>query len=73
MLKAVTILTFAAGVGSAAATKKQTRKLVEKRQFERALSGSGDIEFDDDFWGYDQGSMDVVWDEYSINPKKCMI
>jgi len=72
-MKAATILTFAASVGSAAATKKQTRKFVEKRQFERALSGSGDIEFDDEFWGYDQGSMDVVWDDYSIEPKKCMI
>ena len=72
-MKAATILTLAAGVGSAAAAKKQTRKFVEKRQFERALSGSGDIEFDDDFWGYDQGSMDVVWDDYSIEAKKCMI
>lgn len=44
------------------------------RQYERALSGSGDIEFDDDFWAYDADqSLDVVWDDYSIEPKKCMI
>lgn len=42
-------------------------------QFERALSDSGDISFDDDFWGYDQGSMDVYWDDYSMEPKRCMI
>lgn len=49
------------------------KKFVEKRQFERALSGSGDINFDDDFWAYDQGSMDVVWDDYALEPHKCMI
>lgn len=43
-------------------------------QFERALSGSGDVmSFDDDFWSYDQGSMDTYWADYSIMPKKCMI
>ena len=43
-------------------------------QIERALSGSGDTSFDDDFWNFAQDrSMDVVWDNYSINPKSCMI
>jgi len=43
-------------------------------QYERALSGSGDVmSFDDDFWSYDQGSMDTYWADYAIMPKKCMI
>lgn len=44
-----------------------------REQFERELSGSGDYSFDDDFWAYDQGSMDTLWDDYSMMPKKCMI
>lgn len=43
-----------------------------KKQVERELSGSGDITFDDDFWAYDDGSTDVTWDDYSIEPKRCM-
>lgn len=46
----------------------------DQHQFERALSGSGDVmSFDDDFWSYDQGSMDTYWADYAIVPKKCMI
>ena len=65
-------------VGSAAASSGrnhggESQRVYKREQFERALSGSGDIDFDDDFWAYDQGSMDVVWDDYSIEPKKCMI
>lgn len=55
-------------------SETKTKRVYKKReQFERALSGSGDIDFDDDFWAYDEGSMDVVWDDYSIEPKSCMI
>lgn len=79
-MKAATVVTLLAGASSAAASSKTTmrgnnnkKKFVEKRQFERALSGSGDINFDDDFWAYDQGSMDVVWDDYALEPHKCMI
>ncbi len=53
----------------------QTKKVVYKdqHQFERAL-GSGDgMSFDDDFWSYDQGSMDTYWADYAIVPMKCMI
>ena len=45
----------------------------EQHQNERELSGSGDMSFDDDYWAWDEGSMDVYWDDYSIDPKKCMI
>jgi hypothetical protein len=58
------------------AANAQTKTVVYKdqHQFERALSGSGDVmSFDDDFWSYDQGSMDTYWADYAIVPKKCMI
>mmetsp|Transcript_31311 Transcript_31311/g.53467 ORF Transcript_31311/g.53467 Transcript_31311/m.53467 type:complete len:380 (+) Transcript_31311:60-1199(+) len=73
-MRATTILSIL-GSGTAAAASSSTRggEKVYKKQFERALSGSGDISFDDDFWGYDTQSMDVVWDDYSIIPEKCMI
>jgi len=48
-------------------------KRIFKGQNERALSGSEDMSFDDDFWAYDSGSMDVTWDDYSMEPKTCMI
>mmetsp|Transcript_8605 Transcript_8605/g.15593 ORF Transcript_8605/g.15593 Transcript_8605/m.15593 type:complete len:83 (-) Transcript_8605:45-293(-) len=48
-------------------------KRIFKGQNERALSSSGDMSFDDDFWAYDSGSMDVTWDDYSMEPKQCMI
>jgi len=45
-----------------------------KDQIERDLSGSGDaVSFDDDFWAYNDGSMQTYWDDYSIKPLKCMI
>lgn len=69
-----------ATVGTAAAAsgnKKmlKTRKFKDQDQMERALSGSGDaISFDDDFWNYDTGDdYSTMWDDYSINPLKCMV
>ena len=62
-----------ASSGHVRAETKTKRVYKKREQFERALSGSGDIDFDDDFWAYDEGSMDVVWDDYSIEPKSCMI
>jgi hypothetical protein len=62
--------------GGVAAAGSDANEIVYKdhHQFERALSGSGDVmSFDDDFWSYDQGSMDTYWADYSIVPKKCML
>ena len=66
--------TAASGVGSSS-TEEQRRLFISKEQHqnERELSGSGDMSFDDDYWAWDDGSMDVYWDDYSIDPKKCMI
>ena len=64
------------GAAAAAAAGSDANEIVYKdhHQFERALSGSGDVmSFDDDFWSYDQGSMDTYWADYSIMPKKCML
>lgn len=70
-MRATTILSL---LGTAAAAASNHKKVAYKReQFERELSGSGDISYDDDFWAYDEASMDVVWDDYSLMPKKCMI
>ena len=63
-------------VGSNSEEEQQRRlKFISKEQHqnERELSGSGDMSFDDDYWAWDEGSMDVYWDDYSIDPKKCMI
>lgn len=55
-------------------TTNTMKNYKDQHQFERALSGSGDVmSFDDDFWSYDQGSMDTYWADYAIVPKKCMI
>ncbi|KAL7539422.1 hypothetical protein ACHAXR_009282 [Thalassiosira sp. AJA248-18] len=81
-MRASTILTLLGGavVSSSAASSntrgKKTERVKQQRrnhQIERALSGSGDIEFDDDFWAYDVGDMDTVWDDYAIEPKQCLI
>lgn len=75
-MRATTILPLLVGRTAASFSRNSAgegKRVVYKEQFERALSGSGDISYDDDFWGYDQGSMDVMWDDYSIDPKKCMI
>ena len=75
-MRATTILPLLVGRTAASFSGNgagEGKRVVYKEQFERALSGSGDISYDDDFWAYDQGSMDVVWDDYSIDPKKCMI
>ncbi|KAL3765822.1 hypothetical protein ACHAWU_002617 [Discostella pseudostelligera] len=64
--------TRGASAGGDAAANEIVYK--DHHQFERALSGSGDVmSFDDDFWSYDQRSMDTYWADYSIMPKKCMI
>lgn len=62
-----------AAAASSSARRGERRMVFNGRQYERALSGSGDMNFDDDFWAYDTGSMDVVWNDYSIEPKRCMI
>ena len=72
------LLYFLVGSAANAAAATFTRGGVETRtykdQFERALSGSGDMmSFDDDFWSYDVGSMETYWADYSMMPKKCMI
>lgn len=74
-----TILLSILGTTAAAArglknnNNEQTRiyKQPQQHQNERALSG--DMDFDDDFWTTFGGDMDTVWDDYSIDPKKCMI
>ena len=74
-----TILLSILGTTAAAArglknnSNEQTRiyKQPQQHQNERALSG--DMDFDDDFWTTFGGDMDTVWDDYSIDPKKCMI
>ena len=59
---------------TASAVTGESTGLRYKDQIERELSGSGDmISFDDDFWAYDDGSMETYWDDYSIKPLKCMI
>ena len=80
MMKGAIILSILAGTASATAgvvgkTEQQRRLFISKEQHqnERELSGSGDMSFDDDYWAWDDGSMDVYWDDYSIDPKKCMI
>ena len=83
MMKGAIILSILAGTASATAgvavssssTTEQRRLFISKEQHqnERELSGSGDMSFDDDYWAWDDGSMDVYWDDYSIDPKKCMI
>lgn len=75
-MRATTFLSVVGGGAVAAASSihgKGKDKRVFKDQFERALSDSGDMSFDDDFWGYDQGSTDVYWDDYSMEPKACMV
>ena len=77
-MRSTTLLPLLVGTAAASSTRKHGsgetgNKRVYKEQNERALSSSGDIDFDDDFWAYDQGLMDVVWDDYLIDPKKCMI
>ena len=67
----------AGGGGVVVGNSEEQRRLKfiskEQHQNERELSGSGDMSFDDDYWAWDEGSMDVYWDDYSIDPKKCMI
>lgn len=59
---------------NAAPRRGETERVVTGRQFERALSGdSGDMSFDDDFWAYDDGSMDVLWDDYAVEPTTCLV
>ena len=78
-MKGAIILSILAGTASATAGvvgKTEQRRLFiskEQHQNEPELSGSGDMSFDDDYWAWDDGSMDVYWDDYSIDPKKCMI
>ena len=78
-MKGAIILSILAGTASATAgvvdNTEQRRLFISKEQHqnERELSGSGDMSFDDDYWAWDDGSMDVYWDDYSIDPKKCMI
>ena len=63
-----------AALAAASAVAGESTGLRYKDQVERALSGSGDmVSFDDDFWNYNDGSMDTYWDDYSIKPLKCMI
>ena len=78
MMKGAIILSILAGTASATAgvvdnTERRLFISKEQHQNERELSGSGDMSFDDDYWAWDDGSMDVYWDDYSIDPKKCMI
>lgn len=80
-MRATTLITMASGAAAASSSASSSslvdgsvRRLRDASQFERALSGSGDIEFDDDFWAWDADqSMDTVWDDYSMEPKMCMI
>ena len=77
-MKGAIILSILAGTASATAgvadnTERRLFISKEQHQNERELSGSGDMSFDDDYWAWDDGSMDVYWDDYSIDPKKCMI
>ena len=79
-MKGATLLSIGCCAATAAAAsnvrgqhQKVHKKVVFKEQAERALSGSGDISFDDDMWAWDQGDMETVWDDYSMEPKKCMI
>jgi hypothetical protein len=53
----------------------ENKRIRFKYQIERALSGSGDmVSFDDEFWAYAQDqSSTVVWSDYSLIPKSCMI
>jgi len=73
-MRAATFLSLlGSSTAAAASSVRGEDKIIFKEQFERALSSSGDISFDDDFWAYDEGSMDVTWDDYSIEPKKCIV
>mmetsp|Transcript_3107 Transcript_3107/g.6437 ORF Transcript_3107/g.6437 Transcript_3107/m.6437 type:complete len:375 (-) Transcript_3107:337-1461(-) len=72
-MRATNLLSLFGGVAAAASLTRGDDNRIFKEQSERALSGSGDMSFDDDFWAYDEGSMDVVWDDYSVEPKTCMI
>ena len=78
-MRGAIILSILAGTASAKAgvvvdnTERRLFISKEQHQNERELSGSGDMSFDDDYWAWDDGSMDVYWDDYSIDPKKCMI
>ncbi len=76
IMRATTILSLVGSTAAAASSSSSIRgekKFMMREQFERELSGSGDLNFDDDFWAYDQGEMETVWDDYSMEPKKCMI
>jgi len=56
--------------------ERSSDRVYKHPQPERELSGSEDGEmmsFDDDFWAYDQGSMETMWDDYSIQPEICMV
>ncbi|KAL7547917.1 hypothetical protein ACHAWF_011189 [Thalassiosira exigua] len=82
-MRATTVLSLslvgggAAAVAAASPAPRRTKDketFREEHQSERALSGSGDdISYDDDFWAYDVGSMDTVWDDYAMEPLTCMI
>jgi len=70
------IIRLAALGGHAAAAASAlgaNARRVAGHQFERALSGSGDMSFDDDFWAYDDGAMDVLWDDYALEPTTCLV
>jgi len=68
-MRAISIASLLIGINAAGAVRGGE----EQHQFERALSSSGDMSFDDDFWAYDEGSMSVMWDDYAMIPKTCMI
>jgi hypothetical protein len=70
----LSILCGSATAAAFSAGRAENKMMRYNEQIERALSGSGDASFDDDFWNYAQDrSMDVEWNNYSINPKSCMI
>ena len=78
MRGAATIVSLVGGCTAVAASsiRRKNDRVFKPREFqyERALSGSNEISFDDDFWGYDSyGASDTMWDDYAIEPKSCMI
>ena len=73
-MRTTTLAPLLALAGAASASASTINANLESRgSLQRILASEDEQNEDDDFWLFDNGSNTIVWNDYALEAKTCMI